>query len=96
MRCRDDLKMTIESYKTLYEGSVIFGIRKHCQAIEGIPELEQKVVDLEFNRDVLVNKVNFKHYLFNLHKKLELEEKLKDIKRSFKEADEYDADKRKK
>ena len=35
--------MTIDAYKTLYEGSVIFGIRKHCQAERGMPELEQRL-----------------------------------------------------
>ena len=49
--------MTIEAYKTLYEGSVIFGIRKHCQAEKGMPDLEKKVEELIYKRKRLLNKV---------------------------------------
>ena len=60
MRVRDDQKMTIDAYKTLYEGSVIFGIRKHCQAINGTPELEDKLQNITHKRNVLMNKVSDK------------------------------------
>jgi len=57
MRVRDDQKMTVTSYKTLYEGSVIFGIRKHCHAGKGMPELVAKLKEKTQKRNVLRNKV---------------------------------------
>lgn len=43
MRTRDELRMTIDAYKTLFASSVTFGIKKQLRAEEGIPELEQQV-----------------------------------------------------
>ena len=57
MRVRDDQKMAIEAYKTLYEGSVIFGIRKATEAAKGMPELEKRLVEIKHKRNVLQNKV---------------------------------------
>ena len=34
-KVRDELKMTIASYQTLYESSILFGIRKQIKAVEG-------------------------------------------------------------
>jgi len=49
--------MTIDAYKTLYEGSVIFGIRKHCQAYKGMSELEDRLKEITHKRNKLKNKV---------------------------------------
>lgn len=43
LRVRDEARMTLDAYKTLYDSSVTFGIRKHMQAEEGIPELEAMI-----------------------------------------------------
>lgn len=43
MRTRDELRMTIDAYKTLFASSVTFGIKKQLRAEEGIPELEAQV-----------------------------------------------------
>ena len=43
MRTRDELRMTIDAYKTLFASSVTFGIKKQLRAEEGIPELEEQV-----------------------------------------------------
>ncbi len=43
MRVRDELKMTIAAYQTLFESSVTFGMRKQLQAEQGMGDLEQKV-----------------------------------------------------
>jgi dynein light intermediate chain len=40
MRVRDELKMTISAYETLYESSVTFGMRKQLQSEQGAPQLE--------------------------------------------------------
>ena len=47
MKVRDELKMTISAYQTLFESSVTFGMRKQLQAEQGMEELESKVKTLE-------------------------------------------------
>lgn len=42
MRTRDEVKMTIDAYKTLYSSSVTFGIKKQLRAEQGIPSLEEQ------------------------------------------------------
>lgn len=43
LRARDEIRMTIDAYKTLYDSSVTFGVRKQLQAEDGMQELENKV-----------------------------------------------------
>ena len=43
LRVRDEIRMTIDAYKTLYDSSVIFGMRKQLQADEGMGSLEESV-----------------------------------------------------
>lgn len=43
MRVRDEIRMTIDAYKTLFGNSVTFGIKKQLKAEQGIPELEDQV-----------------------------------------------------
>jgi hypothetical protein len=40
---RDEIRMTIAAYQTLYESSVAFGIRKALLAEQGKSDLEAKV-----------------------------------------------------
>eukprot|EP00941_MAST-03F_sp_MAST-3F-sp1_P003708 g3708.t1 len=47
LRVRDEIRMTTDAYKTLYESSVAFGVRKQMEAEEGMPELEKRVKELE-------------------------------------------------
>lgn len=42
MRIRDEIRMTIDAYKTLYASSVNFGVKKQLKAEEGIPTLEDQ------------------------------------------------------
>jgi len=42
-RVRDDRKMSIAAYQTLFHGSVLFGIRKQAMAEKGMPELRDKL-----------------------------------------------------
>ena len=58
MRVRDELKMTIAAYQTLYKSSVNFGLRKQIQAEQGKAELENRITDLEKHRENLMEKVN--------------------------------------
>merc|ERR1712188_147341 len=47
MRVRDEMKLTISAYNTLYESSVAFSTRKAIQAQDGIADMEKKLKDLE-------------------------------------------------
>ncbi len=57
LRVRDDYKMTIAAYQSLYESSVLFGINKQIQAEEGKVDLEKRIEDLEKQKQILLNKV---------------------------------------
>ena len=45
LRVRDEIRMTIAAYQTLYESSVAFGMRKALQAEQGKADMEKKVGD---------------------------------------------------
>ena len=42
LRVRDEIKMTIASYQTLYESAILFGIKKQLQAEAGKEELKKR------------------------------------------------------
>merc|ERR1719198_2316286 len=50
LRVRDEIRMTIDAYKILYESSVTFGVRKQLQAGEGMGEMETKIEELEASK----------------------------------------------
>ena len=58
MRVRDELKMTIAAYQTLYQSAVTFGMRKQLQSEQGKSEFGSKMVDLEKKKESLLEKVN--------------------------------------
>jgi dynein light intermediate chain len=47
LRVRDEIRMSIAAYQTLYESSVAFGMRKALQAEQGKTDMETKIRDLE-------------------------------------------------
>ena len=49
MRVRDEIKMTIQAYQTLYESSVAYGMRKALQAEQRNAEMLLKIAELEEN-----------------------------------------------
>ncbi len=57
MRVRDELKMTISAYQTLYQSSVTFGMQKLLQSEKGKTELEQRIAALEKKKAELDDKV---------------------------------------
>ena len=57
LRVRDEIRMTMDAYKTLYESSVTFGVRKQLQAGEGMGEMENKIEELEASKRSLENQV---------------------------------------
>ncbi len=44
LQVRDEIRMTIAAYQTLYESSVAFGMRKALQAEHGMADMENKVI----------------------------------------------------
>ena len=47
VRVRDEIRMTIQAYQTLYESSIAFGMRKALQAKQKKAEMEKKIKDLD-------------------------------------------------
>ncbi|KAJ3222909.1 Axonemal dynein light intermediate polypeptide 1 [Clydaea vesicula] len=47
LRVRDEIRMSIAAYQTLYESSVAFGMRKALQAEQGKTDMENKIKELE-------------------------------------------------
>ena len=43
LRVRDEIRMTIAAFQTLYESSVAFGMRKALQSEQGKADMEEKV-----------------------------------------------------
>ena len=43
LRVRDEIRMTVAAFQTLYESSVAFGMRKALQSEQGKSEMEQRV-----------------------------------------------------
>uniref|UniRef100_K3X0R3 Uncharacterized protein n=1 Tax=Globisporangium ultimum (strain ATCC 200006 / CBS 805.95 / DAOM BR144) TaxID=431595 RepID=K3X0R3_GLOUD len=58
LRVRDELRLTIESYQTLYHNSISYGRKKAVQAEAGIADLETDIQKLEYQREELEAKKN--------------------------------------
>jgi dynein light intermediate chain len=69
LRAKDEMRMTIDAYRTLYDASVAFGLQKQLKAEEGIPELMKSVEDSEEEKAALELE------LANLRTTLEIQEK---------------------
>ncbi|XP_067122231.1 33 kDa inner dynein arm light chain, axonemal-like [Centruroides vittatus] len=57
LRVRDELRMTLSAYETLYESSVIFGTRKTLQAKQDIEETDNVLEKLRSTRETLNRQV---------------------------------------
>ncbi len=57
MKVRDEMKVTVAAYKSLYESSVVFGMRKQVQAEEGVEKMEQSIKELERKKTILENQL---------------------------------------
>ena len=75
MRVRDEMKMTISAYQTLYKSSVAFGMRKQIEAEKGKKDLRDKLAELKKRKEGLVRK---REEL--LDKKVAVEEELEEKK----------------
>uniref|UniRef100_A0A7S2UXS2 Uncharacterized protein n=1 Tax=Fibrocapsa japonica TaxID=94617 RepID=A0A7S2UXS2_9STRA len=69
LRVRDEIRMTIDAYKTLYDSSVTFGIKKQLQAEMGMSDMEKQIAILELTKKERENKT------LELRNKLEVIEK---------------------
>ena len=58
LRVRDEIKMTIAAYQTLYQSSVTFAMRKQLQAEHGKADLERTIEQLDHKKNKLENKVS--------------------------------------
>ena len=58
LRVRDEIKMTISAYQTLYQSAVTFAMRKQLQAEHGKADLEKTIEQLEHKKTKLENKVS--------------------------------------
>merc|ERR1719324_2158222 len=57
LRVRDEIRMTIAAYQTLYQSSVTFGTRKQLQAEQGKAETENMIAELEEQKKTLEARV---------------------------------------
>ncbi|KAL0222148.1 hypothetical protein RCL1_002002 [Eukaryota sp. TZLM3-RCL] len=53
LRVRDELKMTLDGYETLYESAIAYGLRKALEAEEKKTQVEGKLKDLESENENL-------------------------------------------
>lgn len=58
LRVRDEIRMTIAAYQTLYESSVAFGMRKALQSEQGKSDMERRIAELEQDKRDLERQVN--------------------------------------
>ena len=57
LQVRDEIRMTIAAYQTLYESSIAFGMRKALQAEQGKADMEARIKQLEAEKKDLERQV---------------------------------------
>ncbi len=57
MRVRDEIKMTIQAYQTLYESSIAYGMRKALMAEQKKNEMQTNITQLRQACDELESEV---------------------------------------
>ena len=82
LKVRDEIKMSIASNQTLYESALLYGLRKQMQMEDNRENLKKELEMKEKKNIELMNK------------KIELEKKLKTLKKHFDERKAIEADKR--
>ena len=70
---RDEIRMTMEAYKTLYDSSIAFGIRKALLSEQGKKELVEKIEQLEKKNSELEKSIKENEIRFEEEKKKEAE-----------------------
>lgn len=87
MRVRDELRMTLDAYKTLHSSSVAFGIKKQILSEDGLPELEEQIQKYELENANLEIEVQELRSKLELQEKRETEKKISEDKRRKEELD---------
>ena len=80
LRVRDELRMTLHAYQTLYESSIAFGIRKALQAEQGKTDMETSIAKLEDEKAALEKEVSDLKRACEMIEKRAAEQKLADEK----------------
>ncbi len=76
VRVRDEIKMTIQAYQTLYESSIAYGMRKALQAEQSKAEMLFKIQNIEDECAALEDEVDdLKH---RINRQLEQENRDKE------------------
>ncbi|KAG7393507.1 Axonemal dynein light intermediate polypeptide 1 [Phytophthora pseudosyringae] len=57
LRVRDELRLTTDAYKTLYDSSLTFGVRKQLQAEDGMGGLAEQIASLQRDKEESGSKV---------------------------------------
>ncbi|KAI9993979.1 hypothetical protein PInf_016508 [Phytophthora infestans] len=57
LRVRDELRLTTDAYKMLYDSSLIFGARKQLQAEDGMGDLAEQTASLQRDKEESESKV---------------------------------------
>eukprot|EP01012_Entosiphon_sulcatum_P025766 TRINITY_DN31132_c0_g1_i1.p1 TRINITY_DN31132_c0_g1~~TRINITY_DN31132_c0_g1_i1.p1 ORF type:complete len:244 (+),score=77.51 TRINITY_DN31132_c0_g1_i1:122-853(+) len=81
LRVRDEIRMTIAAYKTLYESSVAFGMRKALQAEQGKADMRATIRQLEREKEDLERQVQELNNKCDAIEKREIERRQADEKK---------------
>lgn len=57
LRVRDETRMCVAAYQTLFQSSIAFGSRKSLQSVQGTADLQQRVNELEEAKRALMAQV---------------------------------------
>lgn len=87
LRVRDEARMTIAAYQTLYESSIAFGMRKALMAEQKKMEAEQKIRQLDADAKELVAQIDELHTRCDAVARREDEKKTVDEKKHQEEVD---------
>jgi len=87
MRVRDEIRMTIQAYQTLYQSSITFGMRKTLQAEQGNAELIAKIDELEGEKRKFQSLVQDHKGLYESIEKRIAEQRIQEEKRMQEEKD---------
>eukprot|EP00455_Lapot_gusevi_P037353 TRINITY_DN4175_c0_g1_i3.p1 TRINITY_DN4175_c0_g1~~TRINITY_DN4175_c0_g1_i3.p1 ORF type:complete len:251 (+),score=43.98 TRINITY_DN4175_c0_g1_i3:103-855(+) len=85
LRVRDEVRMTIAAYSTLYESSITFGMRKTLQAEQGTTEMQDKIEELENEKKKMEKQYQELRNLYEAIEKREAERRVIEEKKRQKE-----------
>merc|ERR1711924_379493 len=78
VRVRDEIRMTVQAYQTLYESSIAYGMRKALLAEQKKNEMKSRIKELEDGLQELISETG------------KLEQEQEDVKRRFEDEQQRD------